>query len=97
MYKKYGKRIFDIIVSTIGLITLSPLFIIVAILVKVTSRGSIFYIQKRIGEGFKEFDLYKFRSMREGKGLQITSKDDHVLQKLVSLLEKQRLMNCLNF
>ena len=91
MYKKYGKRIFDIIVSTIGLIALSPLFIIVAILVKVTSRGSIFYIQKRVGEGFKEFDLYKFRSMREGKGLQITSKDDPRITKIGKFIRKTKI------
>ncbi|MBP9095426.1 MAG: sugar transferase, partial [Ignavibacteria bacterium] len=57
------KRSFDFISSTIGLILLSPVLVCVAILVKVTSKGSILYCQERIGKNGKKFNLYKFRSM----------------------------------
>lgn len=57
------KRIFDILCSLIGLILLSPLFLIVSIIIKIDSRGPIFLVQKRIGKNGKEFNFYKFRSM----------------------------------
>ena len=57
------KRAFDIIVSCLGLIILSPIFLSVAIAVKITSPGPIFFRQKRIGNNNVKFTLYKFRSM----------------------------------
>ena len=57
------KRTFDIFCSLIGLIILSPLFLIVSILIKIDSRGPAFLVQKRIGKNGKEFNFYKFRSM----------------------------------
>lgn len=66
------KRLFDIISSGIGLLILSPLFLIVAIWVKLDSPGPVFYKQVRVGRNNKDFYLYKFRSMRVGsdkKGL----------------------------
>lgn len=57
------KRLFDIIVSFVGLVILSPLFIIVSILIKSEDKGSIFLKQQRIGKSGKLFTLYKFRSM----------------------------------
>lgn len=58
------KRAFDIIASGLGLIILSPLFIILAIWIKVDSKGPVFYRQTRVGKDNKDFRLYKFRSMR---------------------------------
>ena len=60
------KRIFDIILSGCGLIVLSPLFFILAIWIKLDSKGPIFYKQIRVGKNNKNFKLYKFRSMRIG-------------------------------
>lgn len=60
------KRLFDIVASAIGLLLLSPLFLILAVWIKCDSRGPVFYKQKRVGRGNKDFDLYKFRSMRVG-------------------------------
>lgn len=57
------KRIIDITVSFIALILLFPLFIMISILIKATSRGPIIYRQKRVGKNGKEFTLYKFRTM----------------------------------
>ena len=58
------KRVFDILVSSVALVLLSPLFLITAIAVKVYDGGPVFYHQKRLTKGGKVFDLIKFRSMR---------------------------------
>jgi len=79
MYKKFGKRVFDIIFSLVGVVLLFPLFIVVGLWIKLSSKGSIFFIQKRVGRDFKEFNLYKFCSMVTGaqsNGPGVTSKDD---------------------
>lgn len=59
------KRAFDLVVSTIGIVILLPLWIIMAFCIKVDSHGSVFYIQDRIGRNGKPFKLYKFRTMKE--------------------------------
>lgn len=59
------KRAIDIVVSFTGLLVLSPVLLLIAIAIKLESKGSIFYISKRSGSGYKVFDFYKFRSMRE--------------------------------
>lgn len=60
------KRLFDILASGCGLVILSPLFIILAIWIKLDSKGPVFYRQVRVGRGNRDFRLYKFRSMRVG-------------------------------
>ena len=60
------KRIFDIVASGLGLIILSPLFLILAIWIKLDSKGSVFYRQVRVGRYNKDFRIFKFRSMRVG-------------------------------
>lgn len=67
MYKKYVKRILDILISLVGLIILSPIFLIVAILVKIKLGSPIFFKQERPGKDEKIFKLYKFRSMSDKK------------------------------
>ena len=62
--KQIGKRLFDFFVSLISLIFLLPVFIIIGIFIKVTSRGPIFYLSKRYGRGGRKFYMYKFRSMQ---------------------------------
>lgn len=68
------KRLFDIIASGIGLIILSPLFLIIAIWIKLDSKGPVFYRQVRVGLHNKDFRIFKFRSMRVGsdKGSLVT-------------------------
>lgn len=58
------KRFWDIVFSLLLLIILSPLFIIVTFIIKLTSKGPVFFKQKRIGKDNKEFLIYKFRTMR---------------------------------
>ncbi len=94
MYKKFGKRVFDIIASSFGLIVLSPLFVVIAFLVKFGSKGPIFFVQKRVGKNFKEFNLYKFRSMvidAPKKGPLVTSGDDPRITKVGRFLRKTKL------
>ncbi len=64
MYKKIIKRILDFVLSLIGLIALLPFFLIFAIIIKIESRGPIFFKQERIGKNKKIFKIYKFRTMR---------------------------------
>ena len=59
-----GKRIFDITMSLIALIVLSPVFFVTAVAIWIEDRGPAVYIQKRIGQNEKIFNIYKFRSMR---------------------------------
>ncbi|RRB01249.1 sugar transferase [Larkinella rosea] len=59
-----GKRLFDITLSFLLLLMISPLLLVVAILVKLDSKGPIFYGSKRVGMGYKVFSMYKFRTMR---------------------------------
>lgn len=60
------KRTFDILVSGFALLLLSPLLILVAIIIRLESKGKIYYTSKRVGTGYKIFDFYKFRSMFTG-------------------------------
>lgn len=68
------KRLFDILASGCGLIVLSPLFLVLAIWIKLDSKGPVFYRQVRVGRGNKDFRIFKFRSMRIGadKGSLVT-------------------------
>ena len=68
------KRIFDILASGFGLLVLSPIFLIMAIWIKLDSNGPVFYRQVRVGRHNKDFKIFKFRSMRVGsdKGSLVT-------------------------
>lgn len=86
MYKTIIKRLFDIILSLLVLIGLSPLFLIVAILIKIESRGPVVFKQERYGRGAKLFKIYKFRSMVQdaehiGSGV-YSGKDDFRVTKI---------------
>ncbi len=68
------KRLFDIVASGVGLLLLSPLFLLVAIWIKLDSPGPVFYRQVRVGRYNRDFRIFKFRSMRVGadKGSLVT-------------------------
>lgn len=90
------KRFVDILGSFIGIIILSPLFILVAICIKVTSEGPVFFKQKRLGKDGKVFDIIKFRTMivnaeKIGDGLTVKSEDDFRITKVGKLLRKTSL------
>lgn len=87
-------RFFDIIFSIIGLVILSPIFIVLYLLIRIESKGGGFYSQERIGKNGKPFKLYKFRSMRIGsdkKGLITIGEKDNSITKTGFILRKYKL------
>ena len=87
-------RFFDIIFSIIGLVILSPLFIVLYLLIRIESQGGGFYSQERIGKNGKPFKLFKFRSMRIGsdkKGLITIGEKDNRITKTGFILRKYKL------
>ena len=64
MYKHFLKRVFDFLISTFGILFLSLPMLIIALAIKIDSRGPIFFKQKRVGKGKKHFNILKFRTMR---------------------------------
>ena len=87
------KRLFDFITSLIGLILFSPIFIILSLLVKIYSEGSIFFIQERIGRNGKIFSMIKFRSMTvvQISNSTISVKGDVRITKIGVFLRKYKL------
>ncbi|CEK31569.1 sugar transferase [[Clostridium] sordellii] len=88
------KRIFDIAVSSIGLIVLLPILIVIAILIKLDSKGPVFFKQKRVGKNKKIFEIYKFRTMvtdAEKLGKQITVGEDNRITKVGRFIRKYKL------
>jgi len=89
-----GKRIFDLFFSAVGLVILSLLFLLIAILIKLDSKGPIFFKQERIGLKGKVFDIYKFRTMfvnAEREDKQITIGLDPRITRLGRILRKFNL------
>ena len=88
------KRIFDLMVSGLGLVSLSPLLLILAALVKLNDGGPVFYKQERIGWHGQPFRIWKFRSMRvtaDKVGLSITQSGDPRITRIGKLLRKTKL------
>ncbi len=74
-----AKRGFDLFFSLVGLMVLSPLFLLTALLIAATSPGPVFFRQERIGRGFRPFQIYKFRTMvagAPGLGPAVTAPND---------------------
>jgi len=91
----FAKRIFDVIASTIGFILLSPIMLIVALLVKLTSKGPSLYSQTRVGKNGKLFKIYKFRTMvidaEKDTGPVWAAADDNRLTPIGYFLRKSHL------
>lgn len=87
------KRMFDVVASLLLLIFLSPIFLIVAIAIKMDSKGPIFYRQIRVTQYGKRFRIHKFRSMRVGadKGSQVTVGNDDRITRVGKVIRKFRL------
>ena len=88
------KRLFDIICSFIGLIVFAPLMVVVAIIIKWTSAGPIFYAQKRVGLHEKIFLVYKFRTMvdkADTLGTSVTTARDSRITPMGVMLRKSKL------
>ena len=87
------KRIFDITLSLLGLILLLPFMLIIAILIKIDSKGSVFFKQVRVTKNGREFKIFKYRTMRVGsdKYSQITVGKDNRITKIGLFLRKYKL------
>ena len=90
MYRKVIKKLLDLILALILVILLSPLMIIIAIMIKIDSKGPVIFKQIRSGKNNKNFTLYKFRSMIYNNNLYDTSVEDQVT-KIGRILRKTSL------
>ncbi|EKE82127.1 sugar transferase [Idiomarina xiamenensis] len=91
---KASKRILDFIASLFGLTVTLPIFLITALLIKIESKGSVFYKQKRVGLYNNEFEVIKFRSMRsdaEKDGAKWAQKNDSRITKVGRFIRKTRI------
>ena len=105
MYQAFVKRISDIVFSALGLLVLSPLFLLIAILVRCTSKGPVIFRQERLGRDAKVFRICKFRTMAEnsehtGSGVYSDRNDSRVTKvgrilRATSLDELPQLWNIL--
>lgn len=92
MYRKVIKRFIDIIVSLFALLLLWPLFIVIAILIKIDDKGSVFYRQIRTGKDGENFLMLKFRTMKECKrGDEMKMSHDERVTKVGRFLRKTSL------
>jgi len=88
------KRAFDILASLCGLLILWPVFLIIAVLIKLDSTGPVFFRQERVGRNGKIFKIHKFRTMKadaEKEGLQITAGADKRITGVGSFLRKYKI------
>ncbi len=89
-----AKRVFDIILSLLLIILLSPLFLIIPLIIKINSKGPIFYLQKRVTIYGKIFKIIKFRTMladSDKNGPLVTVKNDNRITKVGKVLRKLRI------
>jgi lipopolysaccharide/colanic/teichoic acid biosynthesis glycosyltransferase len=88
------KRCFDFAAALTGLVLLFPVYLLIALAVRCTSRGPIFFLQERVGRGFRRFKIYKFRTMvidAPKLGLQITAGEDPRITRVGRFLRKWKL------
>ncbi len=90
----FTKRLFDLIVASLMLLLLSPLFIVIAIAIKLDSKGPVFFRQTRVTANCKNFKIFKFRTMCENAeqlGTQVTTHNDMRVTRVGAFLRKYRL------
>ena len=89
-----SKRLFDLVCSSLGLLVLAPVFLLMALAIKLDSPGPVFYRQERVGRFGQPFRIHKFRTMRHdpaGQGLQITVGADRRITRVGGLLRRTKL------
>lgn len=88
----YRKRLFDIVCAALGLLVLSPVLLVCALLVGLTSPGGVLFRQERVGKDGVPFTIYKFRSMRkDNAGLKISTSGDSRITPVGRVLRKTKL------
>ncbi|MFT6983230.1 MAG: exopolysaccharide biosynthesis polyprenyl glycosylphosphotransferase [Crocinitomicaceae bacterium] len=94
VWQRTFKRVIDIVASIISLIVFTPMFIVLAVLVKSSSRGPIFFLQERVGKNGRPFKIVKYRTMvvnAEKAGPQLSSSNDPRITKIGRFMRKTRL------
>ena len=94
LYKKFGKRMIDIILSLIGIILLFPLFLIISLLIKIDSKGPVIFKHRRLGKNCEPIYVLKFRTMIDNAvslGPQYTTSNDTRITKIGKFLRKTSL------
>lgn len=89
-----AKRLFDLVFAGLGLVFLLPLFLLIALLIKIDSPGPVFFRQERVGQFCANFSIHKFRTMSvnaEAKGLQLTTGNDKRITRTGQWLRKYKL------
>lgn len=89
-----AKRLFDIVFSFTGIILLLPFFLLISVLVALSSKGGVFYVQKRVGKDGRDFSLFKFRTMHSGaerKGLLTVGAKDSRVTRVGYFLRKYKI------
>lgn len=88
------KRVLDFLCSLVVLVLLLPVWLVVALLIVLESRGGVFYVQKRVGKDNRDFNLYKFRTMRpdsDSKGLLTVGARDSRITRVGYFLRKYKI------
>lgn len=88
------KQVFDLIFAFLGLVVLSPFLVIIAIIIKLDSKGPVFFIQERVGQHNKEFNIFKFRTMyvkSQNKGLLTIGDNDARVTRFGYFLRKYKI------
>lgn len=89
-----SKRLFDVLMASLGLVVLGPLLLLIAVAVRLDSSGPVFFRQERVGRHGRLFRIHKFRTMRHGPagaGLQITVGSDQRITRVGGFLRKSKL------
>lgn len=93
-YLRYGKRYFDLSVSIVSLVILLPVFLLVAVAIKLDDGGPVFFFQERVGRNFSTFKVVKFRTMTtdpQVAGPLVTSENDKRITKVGKILRKLKI------
>ncbi|MDA9344141.1 sugar transferase [Algibacter sp.] len=88
------KRLFDVVLSVIGILLLFPILLLISILIKLDSKGPILFIQGRVGKNNKDFKIFKFRTMRvqsDKKGLLTLGNNDSRITKMGYVLRRYKI------
>jgi len=94
LYLRYGKRYFDLSVSIVSLVILLPVFLLVAVAIKLDDGGPVFFFQERVGRNFSTFKVVKFRTMTtdpQVAGPLVTSENDKRITKVGKILRKLKI------
>jgi len=94
VWQRSVKRALDIVASLVSLLVFTPMFIVLAVLVKTSSSGPVFFLQERIGKNGRPFQIIKFRTMvvnAEASGPQLSSSNDPRITSIGSFMRKTRL------